>query len=244
MIRSLYKLSSFAAAAAISLAASSASASTLSLTYEGASSGADRKVVTIDAAPVAYPGSGDWSKTVGAWGFKMHDSTGGLGSFIAWCLDVGSFLSTSSTDAKLYSITANPFSNSYSLTSVERGRVQSLFDANYASVDITVGNEAAGFQLALWNALYDSDNDVTMGAFAASATDAIEYLANGYLGAAGIFSGDKKYNMAFLESDNIDGGGHYQNLVTVSQVPIPAAGGLLLLALAGMGAAARRSKRT
>src|SRR6056297_2273236 len=85
----------WAGAIAISFLASTASASTLSLTYHGATSGNDRETVMINEAPPAFPGSGDWPRTVGAWGFKMKDSSGLLGDFVAWCLDVGDFLSTS-----------------------------------------------------------------------------------------------------------------------------------------------------
>jgi hypothetical protein len=233
-----------AGAAVFSLLASAASASTLSLTYQGATSAGDEKNVTIQAAPVVYPGSGNWPKTVGAWGFNMSDSTGGLGNFIAWCLDVGSFLSTSSSNAAPYSVTSTPFSNSYGLSTAEQGRVQSLFDANYHSIDITSGNQAAGFQLALWDALYDGDGDVSAGTFRATASTAIVNFANNFFGAATSYSGGKQFNLTFLESEGTSSNGKYQNLVTVSPVPIPAAGALLLLALGGLGLVGRRLKRS
>src|SRR6056297_968415 len=159
----------WAGAIAISFLASTASASTLSLTYHGATSGNDRKNVKINEAPPDYPGVYDWPATVGAWGFKMNDSSGELGDFVAWCLDVGDFLSTSSTDPKPYKITENPFSNNDGLTGFQQDRVESIFNANYGKVDVEDGAKAAGFQLALWEALYDEDYDLADGSFEASA---------------------------------------------------------------------------
>lgn len=237
------RLSTFASAIALSLVTSAAAASTVSLTYHGASSGSDAKAVTIQSAPPDYPGTGDWPKTVGAFGFNMKDSTpGGLGDFIAWCLDVGSFLSASSSTARPYTITSDPFSNSYGLSAAEQERVQDLFDANYETLDTASGNEAAGFQIALWDAIYDGDNDLSAGAFKVSASTAILNAASAFQTAASGYLGNKKFNVSFLESDDTGSNGKYQNLVTVAPVPIPAAGGMLLLALGGLFAA-RRSKR-
>ena len=242
MTQSFFKLSFLSGVSAVALTATAASASTLSLTYHGASSGADAKNVTIQAAPVTYPGSGDWPNTVGAWGFQMQDSTGGLGSFLAWCLDLGSFLSSSAVNAKPYSITSTPFDNSYGLSGAAQDRVQTLFDANFDALDTADGNSAAGFQLALWDAVYDGDGDMTSGAFQATASTAILDLASDYFGAADAYGGTKQYNVSYLQSDDSNGG-KYQNLVTVAPVPIPAAGVLMLLALGGLGAASRRAKQ-
>lgn len=222
-----------AGATALSLLASAASATPVSLTYNGPTA-SDPKTVTITATPVGATGN------TAAYGFNMTDSLGPLGSFVAWCLDLGNFLATTGAGTQAYKITNDPFGNSYGLNAAERARVQSVFDANYKTLDVTNGNQAAGFQLALWDALYDGDWDLGTGAFAATASAAITGLANGYLAAAAGWTDGKRYNMAFLEST---GKTQRQNLVTVAPVPIPAAGGLLLLALGGMGLAARRRKK-
>ena len=226
---------------ALSLMAPAALATTVSLTYQGASAGADAKSVTIIAVPVAYPGAGDWPRSVGAYGFNMLDGSGVLGSFVAWCLDLGSFLAKAGDGGQDYTITSDPFSNSYGLSPAERARIQTVFDANYASVDLANGNQVAGFQLALWEMLYDGDGSLGTGSFMATASAAITGLANGYLAAAAGWDGGKLYAMTFLESA---GATKRQNLVTVTPaaVPVPAAGGMLLLALGGL-AAMRRARK-
>jgi hypothetical protein len=160
---------------------------------------------------------------------------------------VGSFLSTSATVARPYIITETPFSNSFDLDTDQRARVQSVFDANFAGLDATDGVEAAGFQLALWDAVYDDDWDVqgVGGVFSASASNPdVISAANSYLEAARDYEEGQAFAMTFLESNPGANQTKYQNLVTVSPVPIPAAGGMLLLALGGLGLAARRRRKT
>lgn len=231
-----------ALAAALSLNAAAASAASVSLVYDGATvTDAKRKTVTIETAPVDYPGAGDWPKTVYAFGFRMTDTSGPLGSFVAWCLDLASFLSTSTTVAQPYKITTDPFSNSYELDTAAQARVQKMFDANYTTLTLTNGNQVAGFQLALWDAVYDGDGKLNDGAFRATASDTIKTLANGYMSAAAGWTGGKRFDMTFLESTGT-GSHKRQNLVTVAPVPVPAAGGLLLLAVGGLAALRRRRK--
>lgn len=232
------EFTAFTGALALSLLATTASATPISLTYDGPSvANADRETVTISAAPVSPA-----SSNVYAFGFNMTDTTGTLDSFLAWCLDLGSFLSTSGS-AKPYVITDNPFSNSFGMDAGERARVQSVFDANYGTLDVTNGVDAAGFQVALWNALYDGDLDAGDGVFSVSNNADVIAAANGYLTAANAYDGDKAYRLTFLESTpSANQTKKYQNLVTVSPVPLPAAGILLLAAFGGLGFAARRRK--
>ena len=221
-----------ASAAALFMAtALSVSATTVSLTYDGPSA-VNPQTATITAAPVMSP-SGSWPLTVGAYGFEMTDTSGQMGSFLAWCLDISHYLGTSGESS--YTVTDTPFASSYGLDSGQMARVQSVFDANFGLLDVTVGNQAAGFQLALWNALYDTDWVIAGGAFSATASTSILSLANGYLTAAHLFSGDSVWNLTFLESNT-----GRQNLVTATPVPLPAGGLLLLAALGGLGLARRR----
>lgn len=226
-------------ALALSLLATTASATQISLTYQGPSVTTGQQTVKITQTPDTVDPASDH---VYAFGFNMTDTTGTLDSFLAWCLDLGSFLSTSGTAEKPYVITDNPFSNSHGLNATEQARVQSVFDANYGTLDVTNGVDAAGFQVALWNALYDDDLLAQSGTFAISATQAVIDAANGYLTAASTYTDGKAYRLTFLESAPEQGQTKHQNLVTVSPVPLPAAGILLLAAFGGLGFAARRRK--
>jgi hypothetical protein len=239
------KLSALSGAVALTLLAGTATAGQIALTYQGpsvpAEGGRQTATITVDGIDEIN----DSPVQVFSYGFNMRDEGGTLGSFLAWCLDVGSFLSTSATVARPYIITETPFSNSFGLDTTQRARVQSVFDANFGDLDATNGVEAAGFQLALWDAVYDGDWDVqgVGGVFSASASDDVIAKANFYLVAARDYNGGQAFAMTFLESSPALGQTKYQNLVTVSPVPIPAAGGMLLLALGGLGLAARRRRK-
>ena len=230
-----FKVTGLAGAALLSILAAAASAGTVDLTYKGPST-AERKTLTITSAPVTPAAS-----TVYAFGFDMEAATDPLTRFLAWCLDIESFLGPRDK-ARPYTITDTPFSNSYGLDAAQRDRVQRVFDANFATLDASDGYQAAGFQLALWDALYDDDWNAGAGSFAASADAAILGLANGYLSAAEAHGGDRRFRMTFWESTPGENGTKQQNLVSVVPVPLPAAG-LLFLGALGSLAALRRRKR-
>jgi hypothetical protein len=205
----------------------------VTLKYEGPSANPSGNV-RIAKAPVTPVAT-----NVGAYGFRMKDVTSPesvLGTFIAWCLDIEHRLAGQSTAVE-YKITSTPFSNSYGLDADQRKRVQSVFDANYAPELVTDRNKAAGFQVALWDALYDKDFSASGGDFVVTGTVGILNQANAYLAAAKTFSGSRVWNLTFLES--ADKRRTYQNLVTASPVPVPAAAWLMLLALGGLVAIGR-----
>ena len=228
----------FATASVLAFSIGAASATTVSLRYDGATAGGSVDFISTPEGvdPVYDP--------AGAFGFRMADvsSTGSvLGSFVAWCLDITHPLGTSGSYQ--YKITSTPFTNSYSLNSAKMARVQSVFDANYAGVTLTDNTQAAGFQTALWNALYDTDYLAGAGVFAISGSTpaylAVVNQANAYLAAAAGFSGASAWRLTFLQSDEEL---VRQNLVTATPVPVPAAAGLLLLALGGLAAVGRRRR--
>ncbi|WP_274789844.1 VPLPA-CTERM sorting domain-containing protein [Roseovarius tolerans] len=237
-----FKKMSLASAVALSFLAAGASASTVDLTYHGASSGNDAKGVKIKNAPATS--GANTPLIAGAFGFKMRtDAVDPLTEFLAWCLDIGSNLGTNGSFE--YKVTNTPFSNSFGLDPDQRGRVQSVFDANYGMLDIADGIEAAGFQVALWDALYDDDGDASAGDFRISSGYGYGYgadiikQANYFLRDANMYKGGKVFNLTFFESTG-EGAAKKQNLVTATPVPLPAAGLLFLGALGGLAALRRR----
>jgi hypothetical protein len=50
----------------------------------------------------------------------------------------------------------NPFQPGRELTALQRQNVETLFQASYASVDVTDNLQAGAFQLALWEAGYET----------------------------------------------------------------------------------------
>lgn len=206
-------------------------AATVVLDFDG---GTASGWVTITAAPVETA-SGSLPMSVGAYGLRMTDVSGQMGSFTAFCLDISRWLQPTGG----YEATATPFSNSYPIGVTEMARLQAVFDANFDRVSLGNAASAAGFQVALWNALYDTDWLAGSGRFAVTGgTLGATARANEYLLAASAYAGGKRHDMTFLEAQ-----GYNQNLVTVAPVPLPAAGGMLAAALMGLAVLRRRRLR-
>jgi len=226
----------FAIAAAALLSASAAYAAPVSLTYNGPVVG-PYKTVTVTQTPVTVIGG----NTVAAGAFDMTQvGGGGLGDFFAWCLDLGAYLGTSGEHG--YEITNTPFQNGgVDLMQAGMDRISAVFNANF-SADVTSTNvKSAAFQLALWEAVYDDDFNITTGDFRAASGDTnVNTAAAGYLSAASTYAGPNLWNVLFLEStDGGVDGDRKQNLVTVAAVPLPASVLMLLAALGAIGMTAR-----
>lgn len=215
------------AALAVFAFGSVAQAATVTLTYNGGTASGSAKITASPVTPVGGFG------TYGAWGFKMTDSTKTLGDadgkFIAWCLDVSQWLSGGTFD-----ITTAPFTDTFFISTA---RVQRVFNANYAGLNTSNSTQAAAFQVALWNAIYDKDWSAAGGDFTV-ASGLVQDQANAYLAAAKNLGGPHRYNLTFLQHT-----GAGQNLVTATPTtPVPLPAGLPLL-LAGLGALALVRRR-
>ena len=206
--------------------ASGASAATVQLDYQGAS--AFGSPALYRAVDINLSGQ---NMRVAAGLFRMEDTSTGA-EVLAWCVDLYNRLRPSAT-YDVSSFRSSSFSASI------KDNVDRLFTGFYASVDTR--DEAAGFQMALWEIVTETSGvvDLASGIFRASGA-AIPYtLASGYLsGLAG--AGTGAYDLTFFDSLNDSS----QNLVnaTPSPVPVPAAGGLLLAGLGGLAALRRRRK--
>ena len=198
------------------LVATSANAATLHL--DGLTAPAQK--VAVLSSPVPNSPSGAWSS-----GMKITDKSGTFGSFVAWCLDIAHSMVNIGESAD-YVTTNDPYSNSYSLSDFAISRVQAVFDANYGLFDQTNGDQATAFQMALWEAAYESDKaglGMSTGAFQAASTGSTG-LADKMLANAAAYAGPKLWNMTFFEVANLGPnrpGDSGQNLVTVSPVPVP-----------------------
>ena len=225
----------FCAAVALCLGLAAGSAGAASLTLESFTTPLNANT-KVNRAPVR-----DVTGPTRATGFNMSD---GVRTFVAWCLDLTHRIAKGGPYQ--YEATTTPFSNSF-LAGGAVSRVQSVFDANYATVDASDKVMAAAFQLSLWEVAYDDDFNLLSGAFRGeghgSFAKAISSTAAGFLTAAKAYTGAGRYDLTFLESRDRQ---TRQNLVTAtpsSPVPLPAALPLMAAGLGGLAALHLRRRR-
>ncbi len=189
------------------------------------------------------------SNNVLAGGFNVKVGTD---QFIAWCLDILDIISLPS----LYSVNnVNPFStggnNGPLLNPTQRNHIQALFDSGYKTFLNAISggannSQSAGFQLALWEIVNETAGSysLTDGNFTAANNNndrkAANTAANLYLANMAAYKGPKVFNVTYLQAATANN----QNLVTVSPVPLPAAGLLLLAGIGGLVAARKLRRRT
>ncbi|NBB81734.1 MAG: VPLPA-CTERM sorting domain-containing protein [Verrucomicrobia bacterium] len=157
--------------------------------------------------------------------FEATDTTGTWGTFIAWCLDLEGVLASNS----VYSATDDPFSNSNGVSTEARDRIDDFFkDIDVIAQSNANTSQSSAVQIALWEILYDDDYNLGTGVF--QTTGGSTSNAQGLLDFAKDNDLARTMKVTYLEAEN----GARQNLVTISPVPLPAAGFLLLGGLGGL----------
>ena len=207
--------------------AGAAQAATITVTYQGSGPfGTPNYSRYLQIASAPYSGG------VFAGPFRLTGS-GGMGNFVAFCVDLAKFLGSGHS----YSTSA---SSGYG--AAVDSAISKLFNSAYAGISNAV--QGAAFQVALWEIITDTGTgyDLSSGGFSATYapySSAVLNQANLYLSALNT-APSSGYSLTFLNS------GSSQNLVTVAQipaVPLPASVGMMGLALGALTLIARRRRK-
>jgi len=218
----------FGAALAATVLTGAASASTVNVQYQPSGLFGPNnlyKTVRINTAGPGYDGR------VKAGLFFLNGDKG-MGDFLALCIDLVQYMNNPTE----YTITPSLIAGAV------RDNVDKLFTTALGGGTlggvINTKVKAAGFQIALWEILNDTGAafDLTSGNFSMSQNAAVQAKAEQYLSAITPGAAMGGYDMTFLASTD------YQDVMTVTPVPLPATGILLAFGIGGLFAARRRRK--
>jgi hypothetical protein len=216
-----------ATAAAIVLAAGAASASSFTVTQQQPGPTIPNVFDGTANKSVSYTFNGSAGSSVAGQFALTGDN--GFGDFLAFCVDLERFLNNGL--GKAYHVNNGLFGDAVV------DNLTALYNTAHNGLNTSVANEMAGFQLAAWEIVYDSnDLDLEDGVFQSADNGGARAVAAGFLtGLTGPATGN--YRLTFLDSDS---GG--QDLVTATPVPLPAAAWMLGAGVAALAAAGRRRR--
>ena len=210
--------------------AHNASATPFTVTAWAPAGGAGVNISKTDTPTRNYNGSGG--------GFVMTNRTpGSVETFISWCVDIFQYIPGSTPGD--YTLDAGGTTLS-ATTRNDLGRLATMFLT--AATTPGAANNAAAFQLAVWEIIYErAPGGYTLGSgnfLSNAATSAPHTTAQGWLSQL-----NNPANSANNYSLNVYTSSGLQDQVTFTSVPEPATLGLLGLGLIGLGLARRRTAR-
>lgn len=237
--RRLASASALAMAAVITVGAQEASALTFDATFNGTIPQGTQIDYSFDGTNTDNGRAGAFSMTATDQG----QNSALIGNFLAWCFDLSGGVSAPNS----YEFEVADF-----LATDARDRVQSVFDFGYQDVldNATDAVKRAGFQVAIWEAIYDGLGVAgltdTTGRFELRNTgqdpqDVVLTAAAGFLTGASGLTPSERNKWTILQLDAT--GAAVQDLGAATPIPLPAAAWLLLAASGGLIAAKRRQSR-
>jgi hypothetical protein len=193
-----------------------------------------RDIVTIDANIGGQVVEGSYYAGQIKWDWTAPIPDGFQGSIVTYCVDIVNELTSPQQ------VTVGTTNDPLLVTPATDGGAKAAWLLNSFGSMVSSGLEAAALQVAIWEALYDNDHNVTSGSFAIVTTDAaytgaatalaIAAQADTYLKqlfSAGAPNGQYYTSTAtWLDASSVTGG--------QDQITTPEPSSLMLLGMAGL----------
>jgi len=217
-----------------SLAASAVgSAHALDAKFTGWAAGNSVNVTVFDNSnPNLMLANGSTTMGVQAGGFNTTISNAGVldGSCVSYCVNLGQYLSFNTS----YNASQYAAGNAQTVFGSKYNDILKLFSSGYNANTNGSAQKSAGFQIALWEVVYENTGsyNVTDGGISFTNSAALDEAA-GFLGGLASFNGPN-LNLQVLTS------GTKQDVAFATPVPEPSAYALMLVSLATVGVMTRR----
>ena len=219
-------------AAALSLCASSAMADTVNMKFDGFDpGGVSSFTIKYGSDPSVNGNAGQFTWTVNSSTSSLYD-TGD--TILAWCAEI--FQTVTQGLSYTYNVFADVGSYTFPDTgeALVVGNLIKLFNNHYKSVTNALTSSA--MQLAIWEIIHESTGtayDVKSGTFSVTGNNTARNLANDWLNGLDTDPKQGTYKLVAFQSDTA------QDLISISEVPLPGAA-LMFLSALGIGGLARR----
>ena len=177
--------------------------------------------------------NGQATMGVQAGGFNTQISNAGVldGSFVSYCVDLGQYLSFN----KIYNSSQYAAGDAQPFFGSKYNDVLKLFSSGYNADTNGSAQKSAGFQIALWEVLYETGSyNVANGGISFS-DSAARNEATAFLNGLSAYNGPS-LNLQVLTS------GTHQDVAFATPVPEPSAYALMLVSLATVGVVVKRRK--
>lgn len=210
------------------------SAHALDTKFTGWAAGSSVSVTVAESLTGFVLANGGSSMAAQAGGYNTTISNAGVldGSFVSYCVDLGQYLSFNTN----YNAGQYAAGSAESFFGSKYNDVLKLFSYGYNAETNANAEKSAGFQIALWELVYETGSyNVGGGDIRFSNSAALDEAA-AFLAGAASFSG-QSLNLQVLTSRS------NQDVAFATPVPEPGAYALMLVSLATVGVMTRRRKQ-
>ncbi|VAX40708.1 hypothetical protein MNBD_PLANCTO03-873 [hydrothermal vent metagenome] len=220
----MHKITSTACVLAASLAAATAHADSVPVTFDGISGNYGSGISVTLSGGYTFA---DGASSKGIWAGQLSHTIDGIAT-LTYCIEL-----TQWADSGTYDRVA--VAEGSGMMGQEKAEaIYRLFNATNGTQDIDTNTEATAFQAAIWEIVYDFDSGINIAGGNVQFGGVSNNLFNLYTGYATDLQGDITPNVIAYTNDQ------FQDQLSMQVVPLPGVAAMAGLGLGGMAIRRRR----